>query len=60
MRDCLKKFRASVTEAGLLTHADIDAVDADIMETIENAVARAKAADRPTAEDVLADVYISY
>jgi acetoin:2,6-dichlorophenolindophenol oxidoreductase subunit alpha len=30
------------------------------METIENAVARAKAADRPTAEDVLADVYISY
>jgi pyruvate dehydrogenase E1 component alpha subunit len=60
MRDCLKKFRASVTEAGLLTPADIDAVDADIMATIENAVARAKAADRPTAEDVLADVYISY
>jgi len=37
MRDRLKKFRASVTEAGLLTDADIDAVDADIMATIENA-----------------------
>jgi pyruvate dehydrogenase E1 component alpha subunit len=59
-RDCLKKFRASVTEAKLLTGADLDAVDADVMDAIETAVAKAKAADRPTAEDVLTDVYISY
>jgi len=59
-RDCLKKFRASVTDAKLLSDADIDAVDADVMDAIEAAVAAARAADRPTAEDVLADVYISY
>ena len=59
-RDCLKNFRAKVTNASLLSHADLDAVDADVMDAIEAAVGAARAADRPTAEDVLADVYISY
>ena len=59
-RDCLKKFRESVTSAGLLDHADLDGVDADVLDAIEAAVAAARAAERPTAEDVLADVYISY
>ena len=59
-RDCLKKFRASVTAAKLLTDADLDAVDADALDAIEGAVAAARAAARPTAEDVLTDVYISY
>jgi len=59
-RDCLKKFRASVTAAKLLGDADLDAVDAEVMAAIEAAVTAAKAAARPTAEDVLTDVYISY
>ena len=59
-RDCLKKFRASVTQAGLLTDADIDAVDTEALQAIEDAVQASRAAARPTAEDVLADVYISY
>ena len=59
-RDCLKKFRASATGAKLLSDADIDAVDADVMDAIEAAVVAARAADRPTAADVLTDVYISY
>jgi len=59
-RDCLTKFRASVTGAGLLADADLDAVDEDVMVAIEGAVAAARVADRPTAEDVLADVYIAY
>lgn len=59
-RDCLKKFRESVTAAKLLSDADLDAVDSDVMQAIERAVAAARAAERPTAEDVLADVYISY
>lgn len=59
-RDCLKKFRESVTAAKLLTHEDLDALDAEVMEAIEESVRQAKAADRPTAEDVLTDVYISY
>jgi acetoin:2,6-dichlorophenolindophenol oxidoreductase subunit alpha len=59
-RDCLKIFRKSVTEAKLLEHADLDAVDDDVMTLIEDSVTEARAAARPTAQDVLIDVYISY
>ncbi len=59
-RDCLKIFRKSVTEAKLLEHADLDAVDADVMTLIEDSVTEARAAARPTTQDVLTDVYISY
>jgi acetoin:2,6-dichlorophenolindophenol oxidoreductase subunit alpha len=59
-RDCLKKFRQAVTEAKLLDHSALDLVDAEVMELIEDAVSGARAAERPTAEDVLSDVYISY
>jgi acetoin:2,6-dichlorophenolindophenol oxidoreductase subunit alpha len=59
-RDCLKRFRESVTGAKLLSDADLDAVDADTLDLIEQSVTEARAAPRPTAEDVLTDVYISY
>ena len=47
-------------KGGSMHIADIDAVDADVMDAIENAVTKAKAAPRPKPEDVLEDVYISY
>ena len=59
-RDCLTNFRKSVTEAKLLSDADIDALDAEVMDEIEAAVVAARGAARPTAEDVLTDVTISY
>ncbi len=59
-RDCLKIFRASVTGARLLDDVDLDLIDGDVMASIEAAVADARAAARPTPEDVLADVYIAY
>ena len=59
-RDCLTKFRTSVTEAKLLEGADLDAIDAEVMKQIDDAVAAARAAERSTAADVLTDVYISY
>jgi pyruvate dehydrogenase E1 component alpha subunit len=59
-RDCLKTFRAQVTGAKLLTNADLDALDAEVLDAIEAAVIAARAAERPTPEDVLADVYIEY
>ncbi|MEY2944003.1 MAG: hypothetical protein RLY97_2017 [Pseudomonadota bacterium] len=58
--DCLKRFRTAVTDAQLLNGADLDAVDADVATLINDSVTAARAAARPTAEDVLADVYISY
>ena len=59
-RDCLKKFRASVTGAGLLSDSDLDALDTEVLDQIEAAVKASRAAARPTEEDVLGDVYISY
>ncbi|WP_221796260.1 thiamine pyrophosphate-dependent dehydrogenase E1 component subunit alpha [Aquisediminimonas sediminicola] len=59
-RDCLRKFRDSVTGAGLLSHTELDSLDAEILDLIQSAVDDARAAERPTAEDVLTDVYISY
>ena len=59
-RDCLKTFRQKVTSASLLSDADIDAVDREVLALIDEVVIAARAAERPTAEDVLTDVYISY
>lgn len=59
-RDCLTHFRRKVTGASLLTDADIDALDVEALAMIDAAVESARTADRPTAEDVLADVYIDY
>jgi len=59
-RDCIVKFREHVAKANLVDVADLDAIDEDVMKTIEDAVSSARAAARPTPQDVLADVYISY
>ena len=59
-RDCLKNFRRKVAEASLLDAGDLDAIDDEVLSQIDAAVAAARAADRPTAEDVLADVYVTY
>ena len=59
-RDCLKAFRQRVTEAGLLTHEDIDAVDAEVATLIDEAVDEARASPPPDPANVTTDVYISY
>jgi TPP-dependent pyruvate/acetoin dehydrogenase alpha subunit len=58
--DCLKRFRARVTEAGQLTDERLDAVDREVTELIDRAVAEAKAAPKPAPSDLLTDVYVSY
>ncbi|HYZ22686.1 MAG TPA: thiamine pyrophosphate-dependent dehydrogenase E1 component subunit alpha [Rhodopila sp.] len=59
-RDCLKQFRARVTEAALLSPAELDAIDREAADAIENAVRNAKAAPPPTEADLLTDAYVSY
>jgi TPP-dependent pyruvate/acetoin dehydrogenase alpha subunit len=59
-KDCLMNFRNKVTSAGWLSDGDLDAVDSDVMEIIENSVQRAKAGPKPSAADLLTDVYVSY
>ncbi|MFD1860794.1 thiamine pyrophosphate-dependent dehydrogenase E1 component subunit alpha [Aeromicrobium camelliae] len=58
--DCLKRFRARVIETGELTAAELDAIDAEVLQLIEESVTEAKAAPVPTADDLLTDVYITY
>ena len=50
----------NVGQTGGKVDADIDALDVEVMDLIEQSVTEARAADRPTAQDVLTDVYISY
>jgi pyruvate dehydrogenase E1 component alpha subunit len=58
--DCLKRFRARVTDAGLLTGEQLDAVDREVAALIDESVAEAKAAPKPAPDDLLTDVYVSY
>jgi acetoin:2,6-dichlorophenolindophenol oxidoreductase subunit alpha len=58
--DCLKNFRTRVTREGWLAHADLDAIDADVLELIDAAVTTAKAAPPPPESEMTTDVYISY
>lgn len=59
-KDCLKRFAADVTGAGVITAGELAAVDDRVATLIEDAVRQAKEAPFPTAADLLTDVYISY
>lgn len=59
-KDCLKLFRARVTEAGLLDDGQLKEIDDEAAKLIENAVTRAKAAPYPSAAALHTDVYVSY
>jgi pyruvate dehydrogenase E1 component alpha subunit len=59
-QDCLKKFAAAVTAAGVVSAADLQAIDHQVLGLIERAVVEAKAAPLPTQADLLTDVYVTY
>ena len=58
--DCIKIFRGKVTEAGVMTDAELDAIDAEVMALIEESVQEAIAAPMPAPEALTTDVYVSY
>lgn len=59
-RDCLKNFRARMAETGEVSSEELDAIDTEVLALIDQAVAQAKAAPRPTPDQVAQDVYINY
>jgi pyruvate dehydrogenase E1 component alpha subunit len=59
-QDCLKKFAAAVTSAGVVSAAELTAIDHEVLGLIETAVVQAKAAPLPTAADLTTDVYVKY
>lgn len=58
--DCLKRFRARVTETGQLQESDLDAVDAQVADLVDTSVEEAKSAPKPGAGALETDVYVSY
>jgi TPP-dependent pyruvate/acetoin dehydrogenase alpha subunit len=58
--DPLKIFRRKVTDAGLLSDEQLDAIDKDALELIESAVRSASDAPWPQQADLETDVYIAY
>jgi pyruvate dehydrogenase E1 component alpha subunit len=59
-RDCMKKFSAQVTAAGVINADELKAVEREAQALIESAVKQAKAAPLPTLADLTTDVYASY
>jgi pyruvate dehydrogenase E1 component alpha subunit len=59
-KDCLLRFRKRVTASGEVPAAELDAIDKDVLALIDRAAAQAKADPKPTAADLLTDVYVSY
>jgi pyruvate dehydrogenase E1 component alpha subunit len=59
-RDCLQRFRKTVIEQGLLSEAELDAVDRRARDTIEAAVRFAQESAFPTPDQTLTDVYVSF
>jgi acetoin:2,6-dichlorophenolindophenol oxidoreductase subunit alpha len=59
-QDCLLRFRDRVTRAGQVGADDLGAVDAEVASLIDDAVDTAKAAPKPTRDDLETDVYVSY
>ncbi|MEO8122958.1 MAG: thiamine pyrophosphate-dependent dehydrogenase E1 component subunit alpha [Burkholderiales bacterium] len=59
-QDCLKKFAAAVTGAGVISVDEMKKIDHEVLGLIEHAVKEAKAAPQPTLADLTTDVYASY
>ena len=58
-RDSLKNFRNRVTEAGLMSDIELDALDAEISAEVEQAVKKSIDAPMPSVSELEANVYAS-
>jgi acetoin:2,6-dichlorophenolindophenol oxidoreductase subunit alpha len=59
-RDCLDGFARRVTATGAVEQDELTEIDKAARELMDEAVAAAKAAPDPAADDVLTDVYLKY
>lgn len=59
-KDCLMQFRRRVTASSEIADAQLDEIDVEVKALIDDAVVKAKADPKPSAADLLNDVYVSY
>ncbi|MBI1734243.1 MAG: pyruvate dehydrogenase (acetyl-transferring) E1 component subunit alpha [Candidatus Rokubacteria bacterium] len=57
LRDPIALFRARVTEAGAIADADVKAIEKDINDRVDEAVAFAEASPEPPVEWLFTDIY---
>ena len=58
--DCLMQFRERTTRTGLIDVSQLNQIDSEVDLLIEDAVRKAKSDPKPSAADLLTDVYVSY
>lgn len=58
--DCLKNFRARVEKDSLMDIAELDAIDAEVLTLIDEAVDEARSAPPPSHDEITSDVYVAY
>ena len=58
--DCIRDFRARVTQGNLISMDELKAVDSEVSTLIDGAVAEAKAAALPPTSELTTNVYASY
>ncbi|MBL8058743.1 MAG: thiamine pyrophosphate-dependent dehydrogenase E1 component subunit alpha [Anaerolineales bacterium] len=56
-RDAIRKFRERITERGLVSAAELDAIDAKSAQVVKEAAAFAEASPYPALSEILTDVY---
>jgi acetoin:2,6-dichlorophenolindophenol oxidoreductase subunit alpha len=59
-RNCITMFADRVREAGVVTAAELEAIDKEVEALIDDAVVAAKNAPPPTPRELTTDVYVSY
>ncbi len=59
-RDPIARFRQRVLSRNLVSEAELDAIDAKVKQTIEEAVKFGEESPYPALEDCLTDVYVAY
>lgn len=59
-RDPIDSFRKAVTEQGWLSAAEMDAIDSEVAQEIESAVAYSDSSPYPALDEITSDVYVSY
>ncbi|MCY4008080.1 MAG: thiamine pyrophosphate-dependent dehydrogenase E1 component subunit alpha [Rhodobacteraceae bacterium] len=59
-RDCIKMYRAKIVDSGVIDNDELDAIDAEVMTVIEDAVQHAMSSPMPGLSDLTTDVYVSY
>ncbi len=59
-QDCIRRFRKTVLEDGLLGEAELDAADRQVKNTMEEAVRFADQSPQPSPAEILTDVYVSF